>query len=619
MRKAFAASIVKTLLALFLVPGLALGFAHHFKWEASRAYQSITLMEIAEDPYMPDADRKAITAWIFDLPPAQSCFSEGDVRHNAYRDQWCGRFSQLWQHAVVERTAALVLVAGFLLAAFIALLARLAFARRSVQYRSFVLGWRVLVPASALQVALQGIFLVYLSYWIPAIYLHVRAPRLAIPVAILVGLAVVAAVVAIFRRPPPMDPIQGELLEPAMAPRLWSHIREVAAQLGTAPPAQIVAGIDANFFVTEAPLQLQQGGATQGRSLYVSIPLLRILETDEANAILAHELAHSLGGDTANSAALGPKLVEYDHYAWQVHHRFLGRMVASQLLYSYRLVFELALSQASREREFAADAIASRTTSGRTLACALIKTAAYATYRGEVESELFEFRQVHEGRIGIADRIASGLPAFSRSDRFLGLVDAMKVPHPFDSHPPLPERIRQAGVHVEPADFPEIACARPATTWASAIEDAEGIEQRLWQEFETEFAKFHEETLAYRYEPADEAERQLVLRHFPDMEFPLKDGQTIRVGYAGIELPRGGGNIEWDRVSDFSYENGILGADRLTLEHPEKGWLGRKKTVVSLDITRGQRASFQEALGTYWQRHQIMRSQQQSPEALAPT
>ena len=43
-----------------------------------------------------------------------------------------------------------------------------------------------------------------------------------------------------------------------------------------------------------------------GRTLYVSLSLLRVLEQDEADAVLAHELAHFHGGHTAVSASLVP-------------------------------------------------------------------------------------------------------------------------------------------------------------------------------------------------------------------------------------------------------------------------------------------------------------------------
>jgi hypothetical protein len=344
--------------------------------------------------------------------------------------------------------------------------------------------------------------------------------------------------------------------------------------------------------------------------------MLRILETEEADAVLAHELGHFLGGDAENRAALGPKLAEYDEYAGRMRHRILT-LVASLLLDAYRLVFELAISRASREREFAADAVASRSTSRRALAHALVKTAAYAAYRSEVESALLELRDRHDGPIGIAGRIAAGLPAFTRSELFASLLADARAPHPFDSHPSLRERLERAEARIEAAEFAEIACARPQTSWADAIEDADGIEQRLWQEFEADFAKLHEEVLAYRYEPANDAERELVLRYFPDLQFALKHGHTIGVGYAGLALPEAAGTIAWDEVYALRYDDAIAGSDRLTIEHPEKGWLGRRKTVVRLAFARGQSAAFTEAVGSYWHRHQVMRSQAPSQEAAA--
>jgi len=95
--------------------------------------------------------------------------------------------------------------------------------------------------------------------------------------------------------------------------------------------------------VTEAPLDVQQQTLT-GRSLYVSLPLLRLLDRSEADAVLIHELAHLRGGDTASSAKLGPKLVDFDHYCRLMLHGG-ATIVIFHVMNLYRLIFELALQR----------------------------------------------------------------------------------------------------------------------------------------------------------------------------------------------------------------------------------------------------------------------------------
>src|SRR6185295_11200706 len=136
------------------------------------------------------------------------------------------------------------------------------------------------------------------------------------------------------------------LVAEADAPALWAHLRRCAAHLNTAPPDNVVAGIDVNFFVTEAPLKVRERTVT-GRSLYVSLPLLRLLDRPEADAVLVHELAHLRGGDTASSARLGPKLVDFDHYCGLMLQGG-ATIVVFHVMHLYRLIFELALRRDSR-------------------------------------------------------------------------------------------------------------------------------------------------------------------------------------------------------------------------------------------------------------------------------
>ncbi|MGI4776539.1 MAG: hypothetical protein ACRYGA_00245 [Janthinobacterium lividum] len=69
--------------------------------------------------------------------------------------------------------------------------------------------------------------------------------------------------------------------------------------------------------------------------------------------------------------------------------------------------------------------------------------------------------------------------------------------------------------------------AIPQATWVDDRPTAAKIEKRLWEAYEQRFAANHEESLAYRYEPANEEERVFVLRYFPTVSFALAKGQHI--------------------------------------------------------------------------------------------
>ncbi len=190
----------------------------------------------------------------------------------------------------------------------------------------------------------------------------------------------------------------------------------MAERLKTAPPKQIVAGIDANFFVTQAPLKVGDE-ILKGRTLYVSLPLLRKLETGEADAVLAHELAHLSGGDTANSAKLGLALQHYDQYCARMG-KGGATLVVWPLLALYRIIFELALARSRRQREFRADSVAAKLVSPEAIGKSLVKLAAYSIYRNKIESDLFGHNAQHTGSLGIASAIDSGLGTYVHSAAF---------------------------------------------------------------------------------------------------------------------------------------------------------------------------------------------------------
>lgn len=101
---------------------------------------------------------------------------------------------------------------------------------------------------------------------------------------------------AIFTRPKTDWTIEGTILDREAAPRLWQELATICDRVGVAPPDQVIAGIDDNFFVTEHPVTVN-GTNIQGKTLFVSLPLLKQLNSTEADTILAHEMGpNRVGG-----------------------------------------------------------------------------------------------------------------------------------------------------------------------------------------------------------------------------------------------------------------------------------------------------------------------------------
>jgi len=513
-------------------------------------------------------------------------------------------FSPLWQFQLTRQISAAILIAGVIMLLVICALGAAAFINRRAQYLSFVAGWRLLTLFCAIEVVIQGTLLVWLAFWVTAFFFKMYFLKLIVIAAILAALGVFHAVACIFKSVPQTTDVEGELIDKNNATSLWAHVQQLAAKAETAPPDNIVAGIDTNFFVTEAPLSIKERTLT-GRSLFVSVPLLRLLDRGEADAVLMHELAHFRGGDTTSNAKLGPILTRYDFYCGMMHSE-VSTLLVFYVLRLYRVIFEFALKRDSRAREFLADRAAAALVSAQGIVHSLIKISGYAGYRAVIEEKLFAEEERHESQLKIADRIADGLAPYAASAQFLDEMREPSIPHPFDSHPALQERMRNVGFEVSEQDYSQIVTQKASTTWIPDIPDADDIEQALWTGYEDRFTSAHEQKLAYCYQPSSKTEEEIVLKYFPPVEFELRGGKRITITYQGLMLPETTEILSWDSVANMQYED-AFGSDILQIIHPEKGWCGAKTTKIKLPGIRKQRAQLKEAMGRYWQRHQIMR------------
>jgi Zn-dependent protease with chaperone function len=591
---------------LFLVPAATLGFVAYGNADMDSMFLSAVQDQLAKAKDMSEADRTASLAFFREWPPSRIC-AEGSPSpdHARYQRSACTRWGVHWQFLTAQRVALACLALGLFAVVGAAALGFIAFSSRKAQYWSFMLGWRRLTAVCGIELIAQGALVVWLSFWVTALLFDLYVIKLIILAGILALSAAGLALLALFKSPPepaPQDAV--EVLEQD-APSLWARLRELAAKVGTEPPAHLVAGIDDNFFVTEKGLRLTTG-ELQGRTLYVSLPLLRTLEPSEAEAVLCHELAHFQGGDTAQGARLYPMLTRYDAYMGELTESVT--LPAYYLLRMYRAIFELALKKESRERELVADRVAAQQTSADDAGRALLKVTGYSSFRSHTERTLFAQRSKHEERIDLKERIALGLGAFALSPHFADELAATRTPHPFDSHPPLAERLQTLSCRVTMQDAPALLQAPPSRTWADEIATAERIEKTLWDEYEARFKAHHERSLAYRYLPASDEERALVERYFPALTFELPKGRTLRMTHQAMEVPRHAVSplpfawITKAQVHSGNFQRLL----RVDYRSPDTG----KKGVLKLNLRelKKQAPAFEAAFSAYWQRDQMARA-----------
>src|SRR5262249_13420239 len=148
-----------------------------------------------------------------------------------------------------------------------------------------------------------------------------------------------------------------------------------------------------------------------GKTLFVSLPLLKQLQSAEADTILAHEMAHFSGNDTLYSKRISPLLLRYQAYLAALHEGAITRPVFHFML-CFRALFELSIRKLSREREFRADSIAAAITSPRDFVSALMRTVAYSKFRAAVENELFKQERAME-TVDVSKRVELGFHEYA--------------------------------------------------------------------------------------------------------------------------------------------------------------------------------------------------------------
>ncbi|MFJ3822617.1 M48 family metalloprotease [Streptomyces nodosus] len=264
-------------------------------------------------------------------------------------------------------------------------------------------------------------------------------------------------------------------------PRLWALVRELARAAGTRAPDEIVLTGDVNAGVTERPRLL---GLLPGpRRLYLGVPLLIGLSEAQLRAVLAHEYGHFTGGDTRLSALV----VRGRTQIGRIIGRF--RAKADHTVAKERARQEKAAARRKKPREIdtTGAGITYRTmawiytrygqfylraslSTARGQEYAADLTAVRITGRDATASALREVRVLAAAHDFYLDSYAGlGMPArlmpprgeffggFGRllSARALELVRLRtQLPEapssPYDSHPPIAERVRR--IEALPAD-----------------------------------------------------------------------------------------------------------------------------------------------------------------------
>ncbi|CAM5270704.1 Zn-dependent protease OS=Streptomyces fumanus OX=67302 GN=GCM10018772_36500 PE=4 SV=1 [Streptomyces fumanus] len=277
-------------------------------------------------------------------------------------------------------------------------------------------------------------------------------------------------------RVPEAEPPAGLTVGEAQEPALWEAVRDVARQVGTRAPDEIVLIERVNAAVTEdsALLGLRPGA----RRLYLGLPLMMGLDERQLRAVLAHEMGHYAHYDTrltpliargrdrlirtvahfhersdhkqakererqwnkaAKRAAKGRKTLMVDTPGLGATYRGMARIYSA-----YGTFFLRATRTTTRRQELAAD-LASVRVAGRDSAVSALREVNALNAVNAFYMDAYATLGVGAGLLPRPGEVFGGLRRLldARSAELEELRRELPTepPSPYDSHPSLAERV----------------------------------------------------------------------------------------------------------------------------------------------------------------------------------
>lgn len=602
-KSSFANTFILPVLLAFLIPGIGLAFFLHAEQQYDSDARKSLIDGVMKDGSVPPAERDRAIAF-FNEHPFSELIQHEEVAKGLDSSVRFDYFAFRW----LIRLSIVSIVASLAVFVFMAVCVLFSLRSQNAQYLSLSVGWQVLRIYGAVQAVIQGVVVLALSYYMTALWAHSYYPKLILCAAIFAAIGVGVVLTAIFKRVETNHAVEGAVIDRTANPALWADLNAICAKVGAEPPDQVIVGIDDSFFVTEMPITAS-GTKCSGRTLFVSLSLLRQLHGSEANAILAHEMAHFSGSDTLYSKKISPLLARYGAYLQALYQGGITRPIF-YFMHCFWALFQLSLGKLSRQREFRADKIAAETTSPRDFAGGLLRIVAFSKFRGQIQKTLFENERVL-ATANISEQIGAGFNDYARSFAATEKIGELESPHPFDSHPPTVDRLAAIGASTS-NEYAESLLRVPGNAqWYHLIENATEIEQQQWSEFEAYFRKMHEDSLPYRFLPSTDEERAIVVAAFPELSFPSKDSAGLAIDCEGIQLQSWESPIEYKEMKKLALDKSVL-----TI-HYERG--GKQKANVRLKAFGNRQQEVLDALNRYYSRYLNARAYQDHKQTRTPS
>ncbi|MGW4255054.1 M48 family metallopeptidase [Streptomyces californicus] len=277
-------------------------------------------------------------------------------------------------------------------------------------------------------------------------------------------------------RTPPYEDVPGVRVDESREPRLWQTVRDIAQQVGTRAPDEILLTGDVNAAVSEDSRLLGLAGGT--RRLRIGLPLMTGLSESGLRAVLAHEMGHYGNADTrlaaisergrvhvlrtvahfeeragakvskerarqekkaAAAVAKGRKAKEVDTTGTGVTYRAMARLYTA-----YGKFYLRATLSGSRRAEFAADVAAARI-AGRDATSSALREIPVIDAAHDFYLNCYATLGVDAGLLPPPGEFLGGFrhllaARHEELDALRGELPTEPV-SPYDSHPPIAERV----------------------------------------------------------------------------------------------------------------------------------------------------------------------------------
>lgn len=277
----------------------------------------------------------------------------------------------------------------------------------------------------------------------------------------------------------------GHVISYSDHPSIWDFVNNIANEIDSTPPANIIVGLEPTFFATAADVVGCGDRTLKGETLYLSLPLMRLFNKSELTSVIGHELGHFREKDTEFSTKFAPV---YRGLGESINSLSssgdgalsIAKLPALLLLTSMYDAFEKNVAAISREREFEADKIGVAVSSVKDLAYSLSKVVLFAPLWHNLR--LDNIKRLNEGKYSdnlsliFKDSSAYNLSKKELEHKKEEILKSI-ISHPTDSHPPLLERLASFGFDSKDIKVEKLLVH--GDSCSDLINDIESIEEAL--------------------------------------------------------------------------------------------------------------------------------------------